>query len=50
MLIKDDNENRVENPYLTGVCCINLDSEIEDEKIAAIFDTVEDLRNDCLLF
>ncbi len=34
------------NPYLTGVCCINMDSEIEDEKIAAIFNTVEELRQE----
>ena len=33
-----------ENPYLTGVCCINMDDEVEDEKINTIFETVKDLR------
>ncbi|MEN8192378.1 MAG: uroporphyrinogen decarboxylase family protein [Bacteroidota bacterium] len=32
------------NPYLTGVCCINMDDKITDEKITAIFETVEILR------
>ena len=32
------------NPYLTGVCCINMDDKVTDEKITAIFETVEDLR------
>ena len=34
-----------ENPYLTGVCCINMDEGVEDEKIDTIFETVNDLRN-----
>ena len=33
------------NPYLTGVCCINMDDKVSDEKITTIFETVEDLRN-----
>ncbi len=33
------------NPYLTGVCCINMDDKITDEKITTIFETVENLRN-----
>lgn len=33
------------NPYLTGVCCINMDDKITDEKITTIFKTVETLRN-----
>lgn len=37
-----------ENPYLTGVCCINMDDEVGDEKIDAIFETVKDLRNSYL--
>lgn len=33
------------NPYLTGVCCINMDDKVTDEKIITIFETVEELRN-----
>lgn len=33
-----------ENPWLTGVCCINMDHQIGDDKITAIFETVEELR------
>ena len=33
------------NPYLTGVCCINMDDKISDDKISTIFETVETLRN-----
>ena len=32
------------NPYLTGVCCINLDDKITDDQITAIFETVSELR------
>ncbi|MDQ1297103.1 MAG: hypothetical protein QG611_1082 [Bacteroidota bacterium] len=32
------------NPYLTGVCCINIDDKVDDEKIRTIFRTVEELR------
>ena len=32
------------NQYLTGVCCINMDDNVEDEKVIEIFKTVEDLR------
>ena len=32
------------NPWLTGVCCINMDEKVADEKITAILQTVEDLR------
>ena len=34
------------NPYLTGVCCINMDERISDDKITAIFETVETLREE----
>ena len=37
-----------ENPYLTGVCCINMDDEVEDKKIDTIFETVNDLRTSYL--
>jgi hypothetical protein len=32
------------NPYLTGVCCINMDDKIDDNKVTAIFRVVENLR------
>jgi len=32
------------NPYLTGVCCINMDDAVTDDKVSAIFETVADLR------
>ena len=32
------------NPALTGVCCINMDEQVGDEQVAAIFDTVRELR------
>lgn len=38
-LVKDSG-----NPYLTGVCCINMDDKVEDSKIKTIFRTVEGLR------
>lgn len=34
-----------DNPKLTGVCCINMDEKVTDEKITTIFQTVETLRN-----
>jgi hypothetical protein len=36
--------NESANPYLTGVCCVNMDDKVTDDKIDAIFSTVEDLR------
>jgi hypothetical protein len=39
-LVKDSD-----NPYLTGVCCINMDDNVADDKIDAIFETVESLRS-----
>jgi hypothetical protein len=32
------------NPRLTGVCCINMDDRVADDRIRAIFDAVFDLR------
>lgn len=32
------------NPYLTGVCCINIDDKVDDDKIITIFRVVENLR------
>lgn len=36
------------NPHLTGVCCINMDHNVTDEKITAIFETVAALREEYL--
>ncbi len=38
-LVKDS-----ENPWLTGICCINMDHQVSDDKITAIFQTVVELR------
>jgi hypothetical protein len=32
------------NPGLTGVCCINMDDRVTDDKVRAIFETVFELR------
>ena len=32
------------NPYLTGICCINMDDKVEDSKINTIFQTVKSIR------
>lgn len=37
------------NPYLTGVCCINMDDRVSDGKITAILETVQELRQPLLL-
>jgi hypothetical protein len=34
------------NPYLTGVCCINMDDRVRDDQVAAIFEEVELLRQE----
>lgn len=36
--------NESNNPQLTGVCCINMDQQVQDEKIIAIFKTVQELE------
>jgi len=36
------------NLRLTGVCCINMDEKVADEKITTIFQTVEDIRKNVL--
>jgi hypothetical protein len=38
--------HQADNPYLTGVCCINMDDKVQDEKITAIFETTEELRKE----
>jgi hypothetical protein len=35
-----------DNPYLTGVCCINMDDRVRDEQVTAIFEEVELLREE----
>ncbi len=32
------------NPYLTGICCINMDDQVSDDRVATILETVADLR------
>jgi hypothetical protein len=34
------------NQYLTGICCINIDQQVEYEKITTIFKTVRQLREE----
>ncbi|MCP4395768.1 MAG: hypothetical protein GY801_00450 [bacterium] len=34
------------NPRLTGVCCVNMDQQVSDEQITAIFQTVDELRKE----
>ena len=34
------------NPYLTGVCCINMDDSVTDDRIDTIFETVEELKKE----
>ena len=34
------------NPWLTGVCCINMDEHVTDAQVAAIFEAVAELRRE----
>jgi len=34
------------NPNLTGVCCINMDDSVTDDRISTIFETVEELKRE----
>jgi hypothetical protein len=34
------------NPYLTGICCINMDDSVPDVRISTIFETVNELRKE----
>jgi hypothetical protein len=38
-LVEESND-----PWLTGICCINMDDQIADANVDAIFDTVAELR------
>ncbi|MFH1924601.1 MAG: hypothetical protein ABIP48_32515 [Planctomycetota bacterium] len=40
-LVRESN-----NPWLTGVCAINMDHQVTDEQVAAIFEEVELLREE----
>lgn len=33
-----------QNPFLTGICCINMDDSVTDDRIDVIFETVERLK------
>ena len=35
-----------DNPWLTGVCSINMDDQVRDEQVTAIFEEVETLREE----
>jgi hypothetical protein len=39
----------VGGPALAGVCCINIDKNVTDEQIAAIFETAEELKKEATL-
>jgi hypothetical protein len=34
------------NPWLTGVCCINMDQRVSDQQVTAIFTAVAELREE----
>jgi len=36
------------NPFLTGVCCINMDDKVSDAQVGAIFETIFELRKQYL--
>ena len=49
--LREEIRSRIEasaNPALTGVCCINMDRNMPDATVYAIFDTVEECRQDIL--
>ncbi len=35
-----------DNPWLTGVCCINMDHTVQDDQIRAMLDAVAELRDE----
>jgi hypothetical protein len=37
-----------DNPWRTGVCCINMDDRVTDDKVRAIFETVFELRRELI--
>ncbi|MFC2137405.1 hypothetical protein ACFLTE_04455 [Bacteroidota bacterium] len=42
-LISDSN-----NPFLTGVCCINMDYQVQDSKVETILKTVQEIKKEFL--
>ncbi len=38
-----DRVTASDNPWLTGVCCINMDDRVTDDKVRAIFEAVFEL-------
>ncbi len=40
-LVRESN-----NPWLTGICCINMDQNVRDDQVAAIFEEVQSLREE----
>lgn len=34
------------NPYLTGICCINMDDKVRDEQVRAIYEIAEECRKE----
>ena len=34
------------DPYRTGICCINMDRRVGDQQVAAILESVAELRNE----
>ncbi len=40
--------NDAGNPYLTGVCCINMDHQVGDEVVETILKTVQEIRTEIL--
>jgi hypothetical protein len=34
------------NPYLTGICCINMDGTVPDENVSVIFETADELHRE----
>lgn len=44
-----DRVHASNNPWLTGVCCVNMDDTVSDDRIDAIFDTVAELRQESIV-
>lgn len=43
-LVSDSN-----NPFLTGICCINMDYQVQDSTVETILKTVHDIKDEFLL-
>lgn len=40
--------SKSQDPYLTGVSCVNMDKDVSDENVDALFSTVAELRSEFL--